>query len=122
MTQADSVFSTPPTNTSPLRQKAAIALPETERFDADPPQRAPMVGARPTFEQVIEDLRTRYISDDFKLDEAAAAAQLRDQFAAWFQGIIPEPAGSRRRVFLWFLPGAATRWWCGFRSNILWRV
>jgi len=34
------------------------------------------------FERVIEDLRTRCISDDFKLDEAAAAAQLRDQFEA----------------------------------------
>jgi len=95
-----------------------MALPETERFAADPPQRAPVVGARPSrrtimnslvalpiagalpvsspaisvslssedpinyaailarFEQVVEDLRTRYVSDDFKLDEAAAARAL----------------------------------------------
>ena len=95
-----------------------MALPETERFAADPPQRAPVVGARPSrrtimnslvalpiagalpvsspaisvslssedpinyaailarFEQVVEDLRTRYVSDDFRLDEAAAARAL----------------------------------------------
>src|SRR5882672_2047446 len=49
----DRVHSTPPTNTSPLCPGAAIASPETGRFDADPPQRAPVVGARPTRRSVM---------------------------------------------------------------------
>src|SRR6267378_1748914 len=118
MTQADRVHSTPSTNTSPLCPRAAMALPETERFAADPsatgpggrgssitenhheltrstpdrwalPVSSPAISASLSledpinyaailarFEQVVEDLRTRYVSDDFKLDEAAAARAL----------------------------------------------
>jgi hypothetical protein len=45
-----------PTNTPPLCPEPAIAPPETERFNADPPQRAPVVGVRPTRRTVMNSL------------------------------------------------------------------
>jgi hypothetical protein len=79
MIQADRVFSTPPTNTSPLCPEAAIALPETGRFDADPPQRAPMVGARPSRRSLMQMIVTTAIAGAVVASKPAAAIPIADQ-------------------------------------------